>query len=324
MQLHNTQPSIASIFRHSLQVSIALIISACAGCATGSYHFGRAEHYRTSDELQARTGPQIERGEPNVVVDSVGWVFGIPNKILLFDRRVENHNIDQQTETAIAGYLAQNELSSVKVRLNQYRPGDDWKRLVANKSVGAGWKYTLGTMSVLGETLFPGRLIGGDHFNPFTNTIHLYSNIPSIAYHEGGHAKDFAKREWKGTYAAAYLIPGVSLYHERLATQDAIDYVTVNGDRGQQKEAYEILYPAYGSYVGNVISGYIPFGYVGGVIGGHIAGRIKSRNLPNSDQRSLYSQSWQSEAVSPNSSDHAVLRVSQEVEHPPTTRSAEW
>ena len=115
---------------------------------------------------------------------------------MLFDRRVENHRIDQQTENEIAAYLNDNELTSVKVRLNQYRPADDWKRLVANKSVGAGWRYTIGGLSVLGETIFPGRMFGSDHFNPYTNTIHLYSNIPAIAIHEAGHSKDFARRKW--------------------------------------------------------------------------------------------------------------------------------
>ena len=49
-----------------------------------------------------------------------------------------------------------------------------WRRLVANKSVGWGWRYTLGTTLWLGETVFPGRLIGGDHYNPFTNTVNRY------------------------------------------------------------------------------------------------------------------------------------------------------
>ena len=259
--------------------ALSLLLVNVAGCAAGNYQFGTANSYRTSPELAERTGPQIERGEPNAVIDGFGWVWGIPGKILLFDRRVENHKIDQRTESAIAGYLAQNTLSTVKVRLNQYHPGDDWKRLVANKSVGAGWRYTLGAASVLGESVFPGRLFGGDHYNPFTNTVHLYSNIPAIAYHEGGHAKDFAFRKWKGTYAAAYLVPAVQLYHEAIATGDALGYVNATGAIADRREAYQILYPAYGSYVGNVLSGYVPFGFIGGVVAGHVAGRVKAQSL---------------------------------------------
>ncbi|MEQ9410863.1 MAG: hypothetical protein RIK87_24335 [Fuerstiella sp.] len=250
-----------------------------SGCATGRYRFGSADHYRISQELAELTGPQMERGQPNRIIDAAGWVWGVPKKILLFNRRVENHDIDQQTEAAIAEYLDRNQLDTVKVRLNQYHPGDDWKRLVANKSVGAGWRYTLGALSVAGETLLPGRVFGGDHYNPFTNTVHVYSGVPAIAVHEGGHARDFARRKWKGTYAATYLIPAVSLYHEAIATRDALDYFGATDDARNLKQAYEILYPAYGSYVGNAVSGPIPFGYIAGVVGGHVVGRYQSHAI---------------------------------------------
>lgn len=249
------------------------------GCATTPYTLGSAQTYHTSPQLAARTQTQIERGQPNVVVDSIGWVWGIPAKITLFDRRVENHRIDSQTEAEIAAYLNDNELSTVKVRLNQYRPLDDWKRLAANTSVGAGWRYTFGAFIVLGETVFPGRVFGSDHFNPYTNTIHLYSNAPALAIHEAGHSKDYARRKWKGTYAAVYFLPGVPLYQEAIATNDALGYIMTTGDLQARQAAYEILYPAYGTYVGDAISGAVPGGYFVGLIGGHIAGRWKSWDL---------------------------------------------
>ena len=104
------------------------------GCATQSYSCGSAAVWKTAPELAAITHPQIERGKPRPVIDGFGWVWGIPAKLILFDRRVENHAVSRETENAIAAYLQSNELDTVKVRLNQYRPGDDWKRLVANKS----------------------------------------------------------------------------------------------------------------------------------------------------------------------------------------------
>jgi hypothetical protein len=252
------------------------------------YQFGSASGYRTSAELEAMTSQQpIERGQPNKVLDSVGWVFGIPDKIVLWDRRVDNHRIGPQTETAVADYLAKNELASVKVRLNQYHPGDDWRRLAANESVGAGWRYTLGALSVLGETILPGRVIGGDHYNPFTNTMHIYSDVPSIAIHEAGHAKDFARREWKGTYAAVYLLPIVPLYHEAKATNDALGYVLTEADSQTQREAYHILYPAYGTYIGGAFDTFGVFGpsgvgYLIGAIGGHVFGRLQGDQLADS------------------------------------------
>ena len=267
------------VSRSRLLLAVLLSLTPAAGCATTPYRFGSAQHYHTSPLLASRNEPQIERGRPVPVLDTIGWIWGIPGKILLFDRRVENHRIDAETEAAIEDYLHNNELSTVKVRLNQYHPGDDWQRLVDNKSVGVGWRYTLGALSVLGETILPGRVFGGDHYNPFTNTIHMYSSVPAIGLHESGHAKDFAYRKWKGTYAAVYLIPGAPLYHEAVATNDALGYVMTTGDLSSQQEAYEILYPAYGTYVGNSLLGGAPFGYLAGVIGGHIAGQWKSHSL---------------------------------------------
>lgn len=261
----------------------AAVLAFCAvsfsGCASTPYSFGSASRYYSSPELAARTEVQMERGRPHKAIDTFGWVCGIPSKILLWDRRVENHRIDAHTETQLATYLNENELSTVKVRLNQYHPRDDWHRLVANKSVGAGWRYTVGAVSVAVEAIFPGRLFGGDHYNPFTNTIHLYSGSPEIALHEAGHAKDFARRKWKGTYAAARILPIVPLIQEAIATSDALGYLEATQTVSAQQEAYEILYPAYGTYVGAEIKTLGPFGVILGALGGHVVGQWQSWQL---------------------------------------------
>lgn len=229
--------------------------------------------------------PQIQRGQRRPIIDGIGWVIGIPSKLLLWNRRVENHNISQDTEQSIARYLEHNGLSTVRVRLNQYHPLDDWRRLVRNDSVGAGWRYTFGAISVLGETIFPGRLIGGDHFNPYTNTVHIYSDVPAIAVHEAGHSKDFARRYWKGTYAAVYLLPIVPLYHESIASGDALAYIDEHESIEQQASARKILYPAYATYVGGAAGTVFPSVstplYYGSVIAGHAAGRYQARQVMN-------------------------------------------
>ena len=263
------------------RVSAILVVCAIAvsGCASTPYSFGSAARYYSSPELAARTEVQMERGRPHKAIDTFGWVWGIPSKILLWDRQVENHRIDARTESQLATYLSENELSTVKVRLNQYHPRDDWHRLVANKSVGAGWRYTVGVVSVVAEAIFPGRLFGGDHYNPFTNTIHLYSGSPAIALHEAGHAKDFARRKWKGTYAFAGILPIFPLFQEGIATSDALGYLEATQSVSAQQEAYEILYPAYGTYVGAEIKALGPFGVIIGAIGGHAVGQWQSWQL---------------------------------------------
>ena len=232
--------------------------------------------YRVSPELAAWDQPRIRRGKERPIIDTIGWVVGVPSRFLLWDPRIDNHHITPATEAEVAEYLARNGLDHVAVRLNQYAPLEDWRRLRANKTVGWGYRYTLGTLSVLGEAIFPGRIFGGDHYNPFTATVHVTSDVPAIALHEAAHAKDFARREYPGTYALVYLIPIVPLWHEREATSDVFAYVESRGDPELREEAYRILYPAYGTYVGSSL-GYVfprytdPL-YVGSVVTGHFAG----------------------------------------------------
>ncbi|MEM9365669.1 MAG: hypothetical protein AAGD07_06700 [Planctomycetota bacterium] len=156
--------------------------------------------------------------------------------------------------------------------MNQYAPIPDWNRLRANKTVAWPYRYTVGSASVLAEAILPTRILGGDHFNPWTQTIHLTSDIPAIALHELGHAKDFARREYPGTYGAVY---GVwPIHHESIASMEAMHHVYESGEIDQIAEAQRILYPAFGTYVGGTVGQFIPQYasplYASAVIAGHL------------------------------------------------------
>lgn len=300
-------------------VLMGMVLSS-QGCRTlPSRSIHLANRYE-SKELQSRGESQIQRGEPRPVIDALGWVLGIPSKILLWDLRADNHRISPQTEAAMQQYLQQNRLNSVRVRLNQYRPGEDWSRLAKNKSVGAPWRYSIGALSVLGETLFPGRLIGGDHYNPYTHTIHLYSDIPAVALHEGGHAKDFTRRKWKGTYAATYVLPLIPLYHESVASRDVVAYLEQHGTLEQQAEALQILYPAYGTYVGSAAGTFLPKHanplYYGSVLAGHAVGRYQARLLRQGTGASSYSKPQGTETLEFDS-DHPDIQLASPTTFPP-------
>lgn len=253
-----------------------------SGCAVLRPEAIQADHCNLPPGLLRNGEPQFERGKPRPIIDAFGWVWGIPTKIILWNRKADNHRISPETEQVLANYLAENQLDEIKVRVNQYRPIDDWKRLTRHKGVAWPWRYTFGAVSVLGETLIPGRLFGGDHYNPYTGTIHLYSDLASVAIHEGAHAKDFARRHYPGTYAAVYIVPLVPLWHERLATNDTLAYFETQPNEAHRREAYHVLYPAYGTYVGGGLSYlYPPWGtplYYGGVLAGHAAGRWQTSN----------------------------------------------
>jgi hypothetical protein len=233
--------------------------------------------------LIAEGEPQLVVGTPRPVIDAIGWLIGLPSKIMFWNRRVENHRISAETQDHLKAYLQANGLDQVKVRVNQYQPRDDWRRLRRNTSVAWPWRYTFGAVITLGETLIPGRIFGGDHYNPYTATIHLYSDLPSIAFHEAAHAKDFSNRRYPGNYAALYALPCVSLWHERIATNDVLSYVQYRNDAELRREAYHILYPAYGTYAGNAAGYAVPKYsypiYIGGILVGHAIGRWRGNQL---------------------------------------------
>ncbi|PLY07398.1 MAG: hypothetical protein C0624_03660 [Desulfuromonas sp.] len=262
---------------------LLLCVSLSGGCTAVPYHFG--DSIEDALTLKLRSGEQqIERGRPNAFVDGLGhYLFSLPSKLILFDWRVDNHDIPSEVEADLAAFLQANSLENVKVRLNQYAPGAEWSRLVRNREVSGFWRYTLGVLNTTFYMIFPGRVFGGDHYNPYTNTIHLYSGHSSIALHEGAHAKDIASRRYPGIYTAARLLPLAPLYQEGVATGDAVGYHRAECQPAGEKADYKILYPAYGTYVAGEALNWISTSYpiqlaiqATAAIPGHAVGRIRA------------------------------------------------
>jgi hypothetical protein len=273
------------------------------GCATTPYPF--ADHGETSLTLPLREGePQIERGVPNAWIDGFGhYFFSLPSKLILLDWRVNDHDIPPQLEQSLRVYLHANRLCNTKVRLNQYAPGGEWRRLFQNREMPAGWRYTMGLLSVAFYTIFPERLLagfpfigGGDHYNPYTNTVSIFSGSGPIVLHEGGHAKDFAaveNRHWKGLYAGVRSIPllglPLALWQEAVASNDALSWELATAGSRESKAAYRTLYPAYATYVGGTgesaaaffVGGWILYAVqYGAVVVGHVAGQTRALFVP--------------------------------------------
>ena len=272
--------------RFYLVLLIGILFS---GCAAVPYRY--VEGIENERTLMLREGePQIERGRPNVVIDGLGhYLFSLPSKIILWDWRVDNHDIQEDVEQRLEAYLQANGLNNVKVRLNQYSPGGEWSRLVRNREVNPFWRFTLGAITTTYYTILPGRIFGGDHYNPYTNTIHLYSGHTSIALHEGAHAKDTAESPFPGLYSASRMIPLVPLYQEGVATGDTVGYHRDLADMRAEKSDYKILYPAYGTYIGGEALRYVPISYplsyavqAGFALPGHIVGRVKAAMVDES------------------------------------------
>jgi hypothetical protein len=265
--------------------TLLLLATFSLACASTPYPYG--EDLETDLTLELQPGEsQVERGRPQAVIDGFGhYLFSLPAKLLLLNWKVNNHNISAETEASLREYLDANGLCSVKVRLNQYAPGGEWSRLARNREMPAAWRWTLGMFTVAMYSILPERLlagiVGGDHYNPYTNTISLYSDLRPVAIHEAGHSKDFAEkrnRHWRGVYAAVRLLPLVPLWQEATASADAISWERAHGSSAEEKSAYRSLYPAYASYVGGEIGRWyggrwMPYA---AAVPGHIAGWTRS------------------------------------------------
>jgi len=217
---------------------------------------------------------QVQRGQPRPIIDIAGRVLGLPNRIAIGKSGIDNHDISPATEMKIVNYLEQNGLDTVLVRSNQYAPFDELKRMVANDQIRPIWKSTFGTYNLLKYTLLPGRLTGGDWYNPYSNSLHVYSDVPSLAISRAAYAQDVRTRVNPGAYVAIKDIPLVGLSHETTATQLALRWYE---DKPQEIEAaQEVLLPSYGASVGGQIASLVPYGEtVGRMLGGG-AGRIAS------------------------------------------------
>ena len=231
----------------------------------------------------------MERGADRPILDGVGWVVGIPSKIILWNRRVDNHNISPETEEKLRQYMARNGLSDTKARLNQYAPGDEWRRLVGNKHVAPGWRYTLGALDTLGYTLLPGRIFGGDRYNPYTNSVYVYSDVPSLAQRPAAYAKDVKSRKYPGTYAFTQEITGLNMIHETVTTQDVLADTESYGTTGDLREAHQVLSPRYGVALGRTTANFVNVNPATGAIelvgllGGHAIGRYRSSQISDEE-----------------------------------------
>ena len=252
-------------------------------CCCGSPSWSVAEEARSCDASGERCVPcmDVKFGKPRPVVDAVGCLLGIPDKLLLWDRRAKNHRVSRQTVESVSQYMVDRGIDGVTVRVNQYDPVGEWKRLVANRRIAAPWKYTFGLVRQAKYIVFPGRLFGRDEYNPFTETLSLYSDMPSLGMTEVAYARDVHRRRYPGTYAAVQTLPLVSLWHESIATDDVIDYVSIRGTPEQQEQIRRDLYARFGIVVGGELAGVLPDGsglyVVVGSLMGHAVASIEDR-----------------------------------------------
>jgi len=245
------------------------------GCATVPYRYG---HFQPSD-AQSPKEVVFDYGEPHKVLDSIAWVTGIWSRILSLNSHVNNHDMNDETRAKLTAYLEENDLSDVLVRVNQYDPKGEWRRLRENKRVGPGWRYTAGLFSMAHYTLLPGRVFGGDQYNPFTNSLYLNSDVAAVAMHEAAYAKDIHSQPLPGTYAVFNELPMLSLWRHTRGVNDILGYARANDDWKVEHETYRVVYPQMGVHSMALTGFFVPFWdglalTATGAVAGHLTGQV--------------------------------------------------
>lgn len=253
----------------------------------GQKYYDFPESNFTSEE------EQFSSGEPYMIIDGLGhYLFSLPAKLLLWNWNFANHSISDETKNTVKLYFRENGINDVKVRFNEYAPFDEMARLWKNKKMNPFMKYTLGLATWIIKTVFPERLFagfgiiligGGDYYDPYTDTVNIFSGSIPIALHEAGHAKDFSGTKYPASYSILRIIPFATLYQEGVASQDAIEYLRHKCMVKEEEKAYRQLPPAYTSYLASssgLTNGFLLFALPGHMVSIDLEEDFSKKEIP--------------------------------------------
>jgi len=263
----------------NLCCAAALILA--GGCANSPYRYGR--FHPGDPEGLSQEPVVVEFGKPHKTLDRLAWLAGIPDRLFTLNSKASNHQVSPETIDKLTTYLEDNDLADVLVSVNDYDPKGQWRRLRENDRVAPLWRYSAGTMSWLGYVLVPNRVVGGDYYDPFTNTLNVTSDVPALLLAQAAYAKDIHSRSLPGTYAAVSELPGLSFVRNSRATSDVVGYARLRNNWEDEKEAYHVLYPHVGSQMLGPAAHFVPvagpFLSAGGALAGHATGRAMTAIL---------------------------------------------
>ena len=213
----------------------------------------------------------VEYGKPNILTRVNDVKDRLISRIPLMPQPAGPQEIQNTVATSV-DYLAKNEMHDVKVRVNQYAPLDELRRLHETNTVGKPLQYTLGVASIARYAVLPGQLTKADSYNPYTNTLNLNSGNAPIAIEQAAHAKDIRQRRMPNLYLLAKQAPGGELPGIVATKNEVINYFAMYGTPQQQQQATNSMIPRLTSQIGGEIGDFVPgsgpaFSIAGKVLG---------------------------------------------------------
>jgi hypothetical protein len=233
--------------RENFPVLLVICCLGIAGCATTPYRFGHARAAKPVESSPEDVA--FEFGTPRPTMDRMRSVVDFPKRIFHPKAGPPARELSLEHQQQLAQYLSQNDLTDVRVLVNQYDPQGEWRRLKANHRVSPGWRYTAGLFSLAGYTVLPGRVFGHNSYNPYTNSLSVNSDRVASAVYEAAWAKDIHGCPLPGTYATAAQLPGFSVVKSTRAVNDVLGYCRIEDNWELEHQTYHECYPLVASGV---------------------------------------------------------------------------
>lgn len=254
-------------FRVPLLLAVGL-----AGCASDSYRYGQFR------PVSAPVPPLVvDRGEPHPHLDRMRDVVEFPRRLFRFGRPDTRPATDEVEQTVVT-YLEKNDLTDVAVEVGEYDPSRQWQRLRENQRVGPLWKYSVGSLTVVGYSLLPGRVFGIDCYNPFTDTLCVNSRNPPKALFEAARAKALRGEQFVGSSVVLSSLPVIRSVADIRQTSDVLSYLRTEEQWELETAAYPELYAGIGKEAVGLAGWFIPFSVGPGLgIGGRLLGSATGR-----------------------------------------------
>ena len=213
---------------------------------------------KTEQEVESQDTKkyQIIEKKDFLPLKAVGYLGSLFAKTLFMNWQISNY-VKPETKKTINDILERDpDIDGLTVRINHTRPLEDTKRLFTENQLKK--RNHILSRLFLGV---PTTLVGGilaklgraDHYNPFTKTASVYSNIEAVAKHEIGHHRDLMRFDEDGLYALARIFPPVALYQEWKASK----YAKWTLEEDNKYQFGRFLVPAFGTYLaGSVYTAY--------------------------------------------------------------------
>lgn len=223
--------------------------------------------------LRAKEDIAVYTGPSNYLIDGLRTVASIPNKIMLWNSKVGSGHVSNETIDKMRTFLHENNLHDVAIFADTYRPLEVCRRIFSNPKTNLLAKCTLGIKASIYGALPLSKLLGMDHYDPASNSVHISSDHLAIALHECGHAKDFNTKKCPMLYAgietltpwilnilqkgspqgSAFINYSMTLHKEYEATMNARDYLRSKKMYSTLQNAWKVLIPAYMTYLASPI-----------------------------------------------------------------------